>query len=172
MPGDSNCDRPLLGNEARSDPQNVIIFGDRGVKLQMCEFLCAIGELRYQQLSRRGRYGRRGRTRAGTQAHAIQDRPHRRQRSDRGENTQPCATPRALQDIDLEIPDDILSSLSFVIAAMLPLTEGSQLSFPELNEAGGFKAEGNATATVKAMEKVAGRKLDMDALRWRLDLSK
>lgn len=68
-----------------------------------------------------------------------------------------------LKEIDLAIPDDVLSSLSFVVAAMMPLDEGTKFSFPELNESKGFEPAGTATATVGALEKLEGEDGEVEA---------
>ncbi len=70
-----------------------------------------------------------------------------------------------IQEISAEIPDNVLTSLSFVVATMLPLEAGQAFSFPELNEASGFKDEGEASLTVVEKETLPG-----DIETWRVTM--
>lgn len=72
--------------------------------------------------------------------------------------------------LDVEVEDDAMSGLGFVLAATLPRETGRTLSFADYNESAGFRAEGRAR--VEVGERAAVPLPGGDRQAWRIVLTR
>mgnify|MGYP001813822035 CR=1 FL=1 len=73
-------------------------------------------------------------------------------------------------ELDLEVEDDAMSGMGFVLATTLPRETGASLSFADYNESAGFSAEGRAKVVVG--ERVTAPLPQGDVPAWQVVLTR